>query len=283
LFICRASKESRFGPARLYVTVRGLEVPEAIPQESYGYLESILTHAQSIRLTHIEMSRLFRLTCDVQVDGKDLSQQLVSKGLAKRKEGPILSVSSPLKTHPARETNNPIPIQSNSVRLPGRGIRITDWKSLLDQPVDLSVIQSDTPFRQALEMIRTSIEPPLPMMINWNDIQGNAFIGPDHPVGIDGLRNFPIGQVLELLLNAVDGGKGQLAFATRGQILVIASKRSLGDSLNMRVYNVSELTSPRSTGYGMNQMGGQMGSGYGMAGSMGGQMGTPPGTGSGIR
>ncbi len=267
MFICRAADWSLVGPARLSVTLRGIEVPEHLASEAQRFLEESLMNSKRIRLDRIEMGSMFRLTCDVKVDGCDLSRTLVQKGWAIFKDVPI----APKVTETIRQPKvvlGPSPSVRSKTPIDGRNARITNWKSLLDQRVDVSSIQSSTPFREALERIRTCMNPPLPLMINWTDIQNNAFIGQDQPVGIDGLQNISLGQVLELLLNAVDGGKGQLAYATRGQILVIASKRSLGDSLNLRVYNLSELTSPRSTGYGMNSMGSMMGSNYGMSGSM---------------
>jgi hypothetical protein len=274
IFICRVDNWDLVGPARLSVTLRGIEVPDNLASEAQRFLEESLMNSKIIRLDQIEMGSYFRLTCNVKTDGRDLSKTMVQKGLAKFKEVPVVTNIAESIGQPKVILGKSPSVQSNSQQIDGRRVRITNWKSLLDRPVDVSAIQANTPFRQALELIRTSINPPLPLMINWKDIQNNTFIGQDNPVGIDGLSNISLGQILELLLNAVDGGKGQLAFATRGQVLVIASKRSLGDPLNLRVYDLSELTSPRSTGYGMNSIGmngmnGMMGSNYGTAGSMG--------------
>ena len=272
-FVCRASDWSRVGPARLNVTIRGIDVPETILPESSAFLESILKRAQTIRLSNIEMASFFRLTCAVQVDGKDLSQLLVTKGFAKLQESrplidPAQSVASSTPI-----SINPSPITRPTASHSGRSVRITDWTSLLDQTVDLSSITPATSFREALERIRTSIEPALPMMINWNDLRQNAFIEETSPVGVDGFGRVGIGQALELICNAVDGGKGQVSFTQRGRVVIVASKQSLGNPKSMRVIDISELTAPQSTGFGMNGMSGGYGSGSGMTGSMGNQMG----------
>ena len=163
-FICRASDWSRVGPARLNVTIRGIDVPETILPESSAFLESILKRAQKIRLSNIEMASFFRLTCAVQVDGKDLSQLLVTKGFAKLQEsrptiGPSQSVASATPV-----SLKPSPTKPTAAAHSGRSVRITDWTSLLDQTVDLSSITPATSFRETLEQIRTSIEPAIPMM-----------------------------------------------------------------------------------------------------------------------
>jgi hypothetical protein len=272
-FVCRASDWSRVGPARLNVTIRGIDVPESTSPDSSAYLETILKRAQKIRLSNIEMGSFFRLTCTVQVDGKDLSQLLVAKGFAKLQEskppiGPAQSVAS----------STPVSLKPSPTKLPaaahsGRSVRITDWTSLLDQTVDLSSITPATSFREALERIRTSIEPALPMMINWNDLRQNAFIEETSPVGVDGFGRVEIGQALELICNAVDGGKGQVSFTQRGKVLIVASKQSLGNPKSLRVIDIGELTASPSTGFGMNGMSGGYGSGSGMTGSMGNQLG----------
>jgi len=274
-FVCRASDWSRVGPARLIVTIRGIDVPESTSPESSAFLESILKRAQTIRLSNIEMGSFFRLTCTVQVDGKDLSQMLVTKGFAKLQEsrpttlpsipaGPSTPVS--LKPSPALP-HKPAAIPSGTRVIP------TDWQSLLDRQVDLSSITPNTPFREALERVRTSIEPAIPMMINWNDLRQNAFIEENSPVGVDGFGRVGIGLALELICNAVDGGKGQVSFSQRGKVVIVASKKSLGNPKSMRVIDISELTASPSTGFGMNGMSGGYGSGSGMTGSMGNQLG----------
>jgi hypothetical protein len=119
------------------------------------------------------------------------------------------------------------------------------------------------------------------MMINWNDLRQNAFIEETSPVGVDGFGRVGIGQALELICNAVDGGKGQVSFTQRGKVLIVASKQSLGNPKSLRVIDISELTAPQSTGYGMNGMSGGYGSGSGSgygsgngsAGAAGNQLG----------
>ncbi len=275
-FVCRAADGSRFGPARLFVTIRGIDAPESVSPQSLAFLDSILNNAQTIRLSNIEMASFFRLTCSVEVDGKDLSQILVSKGVAQFHQSeslPVPSVSVPDSLGRSAVSIHACPPRSS----PARNVRLTDWKSLLDQTVDLSRIMPDTPFGNALEQIRTSIQPPLAMMINWNDLRQNAFIEPSSPVGLDGLKRIDIGTALELICNAVDGGKGRVSFTQRGKVVVVASRESLGDPKTLRIIDISELSAPKSTGYGMSPMfggyGSSTGSGYGMAGSIGNQIG----------
>lgn len=275
-FVCRASDDSRVGPARLFVTIRGIDAPESISPQALGFLDSTLKNAQTIRLSNIDMASFFRLTCAVQVDGKDLSQLLVAKGFAKHREPEPLTASS--VSAPLSLDRSPVILHSSPIKpASGRTVRATNWDRILDQTVDLSSITPMTSFRDALDLIRTSAEPALAMMINWNDLRQNAFIDESSPVGLDGLRRIDLGTALELMCNAVDGGKGRVSFLQRGRVLVVASRTSLGNPKSLRVIDISELTAPKSTGYGMNSMNGgygsNSGSGYGMTGSLGNQLG----------
>jgi hypothetical protein len=273
-FVCRASDWSRVGPARLSVTIRGIEVPENSAPQTQRVLEELLTHAGAVRLCHIEMGSFFRLTADVEVDGKNLAGILTAKGLAKKMVAPEIVKVPAAATMPSPEMKvTPVRGQHPAELPSGTRVVVTDWKTLLDRPVDLSSITPATPFREALERVRTSIEPALPMMINWNDLRQNAFIEETSPVGVDGLGRMGIGQALELICNAVDGGKGQVSFAQRGRVVVVASKKSIGNLKSLKVIDIGELTAPQSTGFGMNGMSGGYGSGNGMAGSVGNQLG----------
>lgn len=276
-FICRASEWPRVGPARLFVTLQGIEINPDLSSQAQAELQARLGQARSIRLRNIEMGSYFRLTADVEVDGKNLAGILTTKGLAKKIVVPE-SVKVAVPAGAAIATRSEVKATSvlghSPAETPSRTKVIrTDWTTLLDRRVNLSSITPATPFRDALEQVRTSIEPALPMMINWNDLRQNAFIEETSPVGIDGLGWIGIGHALELICNAVDGGKGEVSFIQRGRVLVVASKQSLGNPVSMRVIDIGELTAPQSTGYGMNGMSGGSGSGYGTAGSIGNQLG----------
>jgi hypothetical protein len=265
------------------VTIRGIEIPENSAAETQRFLEELLTHARAVRLWHIEMGSFFRLAADVEVDGKDVAGILTTKGLAKQFVTPeIVKIAAPAGAATATRPEvkwTPVQAHNPVVTPSGTKVVVTDWKSLLDRPVDLSSITPATPFREALERVRTSIEPALPMMINWNDLRQNAFIEENSPVGVDGLGHIGIGQALELICNAVDGGKGQVSFTQRGRVVIVASKQSLGNPKSLWVIDISELTAPQSTGFGMNGMSGGYGSGsgygsgYGSAGATGNQLG----------
>jgi hypothetical protein len=276
-FICRASEWPRVGPARLYVTLQGIDIIPDLSSKAQAELQTRLQQARSIRLRNIEMGSFFRLSADVEADGKDLAEILTAKGLAKKTAAPgIVKTAAPAsEAVVARPEIKVAGAQGPNPAGPASGTKVivTDWKSLLDRPVDLSSITPVTPFREALERIRTSIEPTLPMMINWTDLRQNAFIEETSPVGVDGLGRMGIGQALELICNAVDGGKGRVSFMQRGRVVIVASKQSLGNPKSLRVIDIGELTAPQSTGFGMNGMSGGYSSGSGMSGTMGNQPG----------
>lgn len=276
-FVCRAADWPRVGPARLFVTLQGIEIIPDSSSQAQAELQKRLGQARSIRLRNIEMGSYFRLTADVEVDGNNLAGILTTKGLAKKIAAPeIVKIATPAGAATATGLQVKVtPAQGhNPAAIPSRTKVVqTDWTTLMDRPVDLSSIKPSTTFREALEQIRTSVEPALPLLVNWNDLRENVFIEETSPVGVDGLRHVGIGLALELICNAVDGGKGGVSFIQRGRVLVVASKQSLGNPVSMKVIDVSELTARQSSGYGMSGMSGGSGSGYGMTGSMGNQMG----------
>lgn len=135
---------------------------------------------------------------------------------------------------------------------------------------DPSTFNPDMPFGEAIEILRNSKEPPLNIVVLWRDLNENADIDQDTPIGMDGLSGVPLGVVLKSLLRAVSAGStGELGYAIESRIITIATKDSLPRKRLTRVYDVPDLLS-RPANYGQLGLGGMMpygGMGYG--GSMG--------------
>lgn len=128
---------------------------------------------------------------------------------------------------------------------------------------DPSTFNPDMPFGEAIEILRNSKEPPLNIVVLWRDLNENADIDQDTPIGMDGLSGVPLGVVLKYLLRAVSAGStGELGYTIESRIITIATKDSLPRKRLTRVYDVPDLLS-RPANYGQLGLGGIMPYGFG--------------------
>jgi type II secretory pathway component GspD/PulD (secretin) len=111
----------------------------------------------------------------------------------------------------------------------------------LDTVVDLSALTPDTPFEEAIETIRTSVDPPLKIVVRWKDLEENAYVERDTVIGMQGLNGITVGKALKELLNSVSGGVTTIDFAVEDGIITIATSGSLPPRLVTHVYDVTEL------------------------------------------
>ena len=111
----------------------------------------------------------------------------------------------------------------------------------LDTVVDLSALTPDTPFEEAIETIRTSVGPPLKIVVRWKDLEENAYVERDTVIGMQGLNGIKVGKGLKELLNSVSGGVTTIDFAVEDGIITIATTGSLPARLVTHVYDISEL------------------------------------------
>ncbi|HEV58031.1 MAG TPA: hypothetical protein ENN87_11155, partial [Phycisphaerales bacterium] len=154
----------------------------------------------------------------------------------------------------------------------------------LREKVDLSALTEQTTLAEAIDILRNSVEPPLNMVVIWRDLNDNAFITQNSPIGLSGagLVSVPLRTGLNRVLQAVSSGPGQpaLGYVIEDGIISIATVDSLPTRYENRVYDVAELLSPPSTGYGMGMMGGM---GGGMMGGRVGKAGARTGGRGGMR
>lgn len=144
--------------------------------------------------------------------------------------------------------------------------KLHSLKTMLKTVVNVSQLTQDTTFEDAIDIIRNTTSPPLPILVLWRDIEENAFIDRSTPIGIDGFTNAQLQQVLKLVLMSVGSIGSELEFVSEGGIITIASKSmGLGDRKISKVYDVGELLSTPSMG--------MFGGGGGMGGFGGGGMG----------
>jgi hypothetical protein len=156
---------------------------------------------------------------------------------------------------------------------------------------DPSTFTPEMPLREAVEILRNSTFPRLNIAVMWKDLEENADIYPDTPIGIDGVSGVKLGRHLKSLVEGVSGGAVErVGFTVDDGVIVIATVPSLPQRMVTRTYDVTDLMGQPSTGFppfGMGMMGmgmpGMMGGMGGMGGMMGGMGGMMPGMGMGMQ
>lgn len=101
----------------------------------------------------------------------------------------------------------------------------------LSRTVDLSKLEEDTTFEEAMELFRNSVDPPLKMVVLWKEISENAFIEKNTAVGFsgEGLSSVPLRTGLKIVIEAIGGGGGlaQLGYVVYDGVVLVASKDHL--------------------------------------------------------
>jgi len=73
--------------------------------------------------------------------------------------------------------------------------------------VDVSALTPEMPFAEAIELLKNSVEPPLPIVVLWKELQESCDIDPPTPIGMDGPPPVKLETALKTVLEAVSGGQ----------------------------------------------------------------------------
>ncbi|OHB58533.1 MAG: hypothetical protein A2Y07_05005 [Planctomycetes bacterium GWF2_50_10] len=142
--------------------------------------------------------------------------------------------------------------------------------------VDLSRFSPDMTFGDAIEVLRTSVEPALRIVVLWKDLSENADITRNTQINMEPVSQVPVGKALDLLLRSVSGGLVELGYLVEDGVITIATKTSLPEKLVQDSYDITDLLDPAAnfesdltqTGLGeITQSGGTGGGGGGGGGS----------------
>ena len=106
--------------------------------------------------------------------------------------------------------------------------RNTAMQKQLGELVDLTALEEETTFEEAIVILRNSANPPLKAVVFWNDISNNAFIEKDCSIGIsgEGLSEVSLRTGLKLVIEAVGGGGelGQLDYVIYDGIVLVTTR-----------------------------------------------------------
>lgn len=221
-----------------------------------------LKSAKEIELRNVEFRNYFRVEADVWIDGQLFLErrrpalpqnESDSPKTPSNLTGYQLSTVSQWQNHPKRSTEQTVPVQR-------RPIAIT---ALLDTPVDCSMLSDDTPLSEALTLLAESVQPRLPLLILWKDLQVNAFIQKETPIGVEGLGRIKLRQAMNIILRSVSAGGSRLVVVTEGGMITLGTEQALLSNKVTRVYAADDLLAPPSTGRMYNQDGnGNRGGGF---------------------
>ena len=119
----------------------------------------------------------------------------------------------------------------------------------INPAVSPSSFKPEMPLREAIDILRNSTIPPLNIVVMWRDVDQNADITPDTPIGIDGVSGVPLKIHLSLLLMSLSSSSlAQLGYVIKENVIIIGTKDSLPKQLITRVYDVSDIVAPPSMG-----------------------------------
>lgn len=110
----------------------------------------------------------------------------------------------------------------------------------LDTVVDLSQLTPDTPLGEAFDMLMRSVQPELPLFVNWGDLRNSA-LTQQSPTNMQGLPRVKLSQGLDMLLSAAGGGFVDLGYTVNNGLVVVATRLMLPKNLVTHVYPVGDI------------------------------------------
>jgi len=242
-FECRLENFPHAKQARFRVSIRGAAVSQVRSrEESVEALGAMLTSAERIELRNVTVRNYFRLEADVWTASENIRPALAAGQFIR--ETPLNNAASqPASKQDRSERTVPRVSRPAPSRSPQIMIGAYDLHRLMKTRIDASSLRAETPLAEALEQISGSLEPRLPMVVFWSDLQANAFVDKETAIGVDGFGVMPAAQALDIVLYSVSGSGMPLKFTIDGGVLKIGTLRSLSGKVT-RVYSVTDLLMP---------------------------------------
>ncbi len=96
--------------------------------------------------------------------------------------------------------------------------------------VDLSALTPEMPLAEAVEVLKKSVDPPLNIVVLWNDLEDSLSVEPSTPININGMANIKLETALDLLVKGIRSSGTKAMWRIKGDAIVIATAAALGDS-----------------------------------------------------
>jgi hypothetical protein len=107
--------------------------------------------------------------------------------------------------------------------------------------IDLSALTPETPFAEAIDILRNSTKPPLNIIVFWRDLEENSDVDRNTPIGLEAVSGVSLGKNLELMLMSVSADPKSLGYVVENGVIIIATKDSLPTKRRARIYDVTDL------------------------------------------
>jgi type II secretory pathway component GspD/PulD (secretin) len=111
----------------------------------------------------------------------------------------------------------------------------------LNRIVDLSELTAETPFSEAIEELKNSVDPPLKIVVLWRDLYDNADIDQSTAINMDAISGVSLNTALKLLLKSVSGGFADMGYVVEEGVVTVATVESLPSKMETLVYDVTDL------------------------------------------
>lgn len=241
-FTCRIDEWKQVKNLKLRVKVRGLE---KIVEGDTGrkILEELFESKKELFLRNIEDRGYFHVLADVYAGKMNIAEIISAQIQLLREEKAAQRKTAPedLNTEMLEkrgEQSVPLGVQVN--RQKSERIEI---EKILQEEADLSGLKEDVTLRDALEIVRTSAEPPLPLLVLWNDLSRNLAVDPERPIGFEIKGKAPLGVVLELILSSASLSSQRPVLLREGGLLLVVSPQFAVMKMRPKIYDIGELTS----------------------------------------
>jgi hypothetical protein len=107
--------------------------------------------------------------------------------------------------------------------------------------VDLSALKPETPFGEAIDILRNSTEPPLNIVVLWRDLEENSDVDRHTPIGLEAVSGVSLGKNLELMLMSVSADPKTLGYVVENGVIIIATTDSPPTKRRARIYDITDL------------------------------------------
>ncbi|HOQ04742.1 MAG TPA: hypothetical protein PKY88_05980 [Anaerohalosphaeraceae bacterium] len=241
-FTCRVDEWKQVKNLKLRVKVRSLEKIEE-GERGQRILEELFKSKKEFFLRNIEDRGYFYVLADVYAGKLNIAEILSAQIQLLREEGAQRKTAADenLDTEMLEKRNErsvPLVVQENSQK--AEKIEID---TILQKEADLSGLREDVTLREAFEIIRTSVEPPLPLLVLWNDLSRNLAVDPERPIGFEIKGKAPLGVVLELILSSASLSGQRPVLLREGGMLLVVSPPFAVIKMRPKIYDIGELTS----------------------------------------
>ncbi len=109
---------------------------------------------------------------------------------------------------------------------------LQDVQRRLNTPVDLSALSPKMPLKDAVDLLKKSVEPPLNIVVLWSNLLDYVQVEPTTPINIDGMSPVRLGTALDLLVKGIPNrlGAGGPTWKIKDNVVVIGTVIALAET-----------------------------------------------------